>query len=301
MGAAYSENLLSALLFSLTFLSRYAFAPFVLFFFPWKRFRDHGYLIRYLALFLAPLLLWSIWQWLAYGNPLASYADFLYVNSYENGHRIPVPLPGMILKSVWPSLIIGLPFLDAWAAFFMAVVLVLAAYAGIQRPRFYLPMAIPLAISAARRLPRALGFIMLLVWIPSTLYTLHFYSWNDTLFRQMASVSNGCAVVSNVWVPLVCMGVHAIAPPPDVNDFLKLVYSGWIGVMEKGVPYPPYTVDENAFRGMGLPVRDYGRFFVVGNGCLHANSWPLPPNPWDYYWNRLFVALGIRGNNITRS
>ncbi len=293
LGAAFSDSLLSAFFFALTVLARYVFAPFVLFFVPWRRFRDVRFALLYVTVFIAPLLLWSVWQWVVYGNPIASYADFLYVNSYENGHRVPIPLPAMLLKSVWPSVVVGLPFLDGRSVVFAAVVLLLAAYAGIQRPRFYLPFTIPFAVSAARRLPRDLGFLMLLVWIPATLYTLHFYSWSGAVYHQMASVADGCAVVSNVWVPLVCLGVHAVAPPLDLNSFLALVRSGWLGVMEKDVPYPPYTVDENAFRALGLPVRDYGRFFVVGNGCVHEDNWPLHPDPWNYYWRRLFIALGV--------
>lgn len=300
LAAAYSEAVYAGLLFALAFLSRYVFLIFVPFFLPWKRyFGDRRLLIFHLAGFIAPILIWSAWQLFVYGHPLASYVDFLFVNSYLNPTSLKLPRFDKLFESTLPTALLALPGLDLFTAAMLVVALIVAAAAFVQRTRFYIPALLPLSLAAHRWMNRRFGIALAVAnVVVAFLFVYPLFSWGSrTLYEAAVSaMDSNCVYVSNVWVPLTCLGGYAVPPPPGaennielVPEYVRTIRSGYRAVVFRGVGFPAYMEDLNLYREYNIPVRDYGRFFIAGDGCVQ------PKNVWersrDLYSARLDLML----------
>ncbi len=304
LGAAFSEAAYAGVLFSLAFLSRYAFVYFIPFFLPWRQYAKGWKLAGiHLLGFGVPLIMWSIWQHLAFGHPLASYIDFLYVNSYLNPTTLKIPRIDHLLRTTLPTTVLGLFGMNVWTGLMLIAALLFAGIALVQWPRFYIPALLPLSLSAARvDWPKNLKYVLLLSNIAvAFIFVYPVFSWDSKSIYATAveKMDANCTYISNVWVPLICMGGNAIAPPPGAENnpdlqqkYVEMLEEGYKAVVMRGVGFPAYMEDMNIYKENNIPVKDYDRFFIAGKGCIPpANLWEKPENAWEFYNERLLLIL----------
>ncbi len=276
LGAAYAESVGSSLLFALTFLTRYAYAILIPFFLPWSKYiRDRRFAALHIAGIAIPVVLWMLAQWKIYGDPLASFIEFYYVNGVVHPTAVKLPELGNILKVGSISLALGIPSMNVLEGAMFAVALLFAAMPAIPRARFYLPILIPLALAGSRKLEneRAVRAIVAGSMVFAAIFVIPGALEMSRPFygRIAAEIDANCAYISNVWVPLECMGVPAIPPPEmesDANRYFSMLLSGYRAVGLPWVQYPKYFVDLNAYAERNIPVEMKEGFFVAGRGCI---------------------------------
>lgn len=301
LGAAYSERIWAGILFSLAFLSRYLYLAFVPFFLPWKRYRGNMRLLgAHLLGFAVPVLMWSALQWVVFGHPLASYIDFIYVNAYSHGTSLKPPRFDYLLQSTLPTTVLAIPGFDKVLGLFFLVALYFAVAPNIQWPRFYIPLLLPAALATVRWIKdRRFAVVLAIVNIFTAFFFVYpMFSWGNSVFYDsMANEMDGnCVYISNVWVPLVCEGKYAMAPPSeaesDANIYFDMLKNGYRAAVMMGVGFPAYMEDINKYIDWNVSIKLYDRFFLAGDGCISPEHiWDLPDNSWRFYSERLKAIL----------
>lgn len=294
LGAAYSKRSWAGAVFSLAFLSRYTYLFFIPFFLPWSSYRERPRLaLAHLVGFSLPVLIWSAVQWVMFGHPLASYIDFALINTHSDAVSPSLPRFDLLLSATFPSILLAVPGISIHTLLFIVLASFLAPLTAVPQARYYLPVLIPASLAASRWIKGekkilllAFANLMLAVFVvfPSS------FSGNAEVYRSIATkVDPNCAYMSNVWVPLICVGVNALVPPPP-DAYFDALKEGHSAIILMGVGHPAYMEDINQYIDRNIPIVRYDGFFLAGEGCA-----PLGQEDaldyWQIYSKRLQMII----------
>ncbi len=283
------DSLWGGALLGLAFLARYSMILYAVPF-AWLVLRnaDARFLLKQATVAAAVVFPWLFYNFLTYGNPLASIADFLFLNSVARRYLWHWP-DISFLSVLLPTLLLAVPVkrrdLEWWT---FAGMVFLSFFVTPERAGRYLLPALPfLAVVAVKniRASRARSVLSLFVVAVSILGSVFAFSvsrgLSPTPFVSAAYALGGCPVVSNAWVPLACVGAWA-EPPIDENALRTralAVYSGF--------SHPAWAT-RNPFAVAAYYGKDYN-LFIPGR-CA-------PPTPYLGSYLRTYNTL--HGTHLT--
>ncbi len=232
-------------------------------------------IILAIALFIAILLPWLLFNYFVTGNALTSIADSFFLN-ITNTERVSMQVNFAHLLDV---INISLPFfifglikrlkqlkrIDLIMLFI--VVLSFFSYSRIpfKHPIYMIYLIIPVAYFSSIALTRIKKILPLLIIVNIILAIHSFFPLPDTtIYKQATENIDDCMLYSNAWVFFDYFGIPSAFVPKTVEKTKEVIESGGRVLIFSNLPDPPYATNKTLLLQFPL-IKETKNYLLFGN------------------------------------
>ncbi|NPA77002.1 MAG: hypothetical protein GXN93_04605 [Candidatus Diapherotrites archaeon] len=261
---ALYDSPLAGIFLGLAFLTRYSMVLYALplLYLAWRHYRSQPRLLIYQAFaFLLVLAPWLAYNYVHFGNPLASMLDFTFLNGPAREYMWHWPDLSFLFVLI-PTILLAIPTSRRhWVWWgFAAIILLVYLVTPFRAVRYVVPALPFLAIPATENLQTSSARKQLTVFvvIASLLGSLAVAGTvrgvDPQPFVSAAYALGNCTAVSNAWVPLACVGAHAkpLITPEDLSDHALVAFPSY--------PLPTWYSGKDPYAVAAYPGKDYNLY-----------------------------------------
>jgi len=274
LALAFYDSPLAGAFLGLAFLTRYSMVVYALplLYLAWHHYSSRPRLfVHQILAFLLVVAPWFAYNYVHFGNPFASVLDFAFLNGPARSYLWHWPNISFIF-ALLPTLLLAVPTSRKQGVWWIFAAVILAIYivTPFRALRYIVPAVPLLAVPAAENVRRSGArrpltiFIVVVSVLGALVIAGNVTGIDPHPFVSAAYSLGNCTAVSNAWVPLACVGAHALPliSPDDMKDRALAVFPGY--------PLPPwYSGDPYAV--VAYPGQEYNIFVPLQ--CVEGENY----------------------------